>query len=152
MSPTSTQSTYSSPTGTPRVVDSSFLIQALTAGRKEVADSARAVDSTRNARLKSTAQDLVKDHTSANSELEAMATSRHVVVAEHAQDAQKPAASYSDRAYVQHQLDAHRQAIKLFEHESTSGQDPDVKAFAAKTLPTLREHLSMLEKVSKETG
>ena len=31
-----------------------------------------------------------------------------------------------------------------------SGKDSDVKAWAAKTLPTLREHLRMIEDLDKE--
>jgi putative membrane protein len=34
--------------------------------------------------------------------------------------------------------------------EATSGKDPQIKAFAAKTLPTLREHLKMAEATNAE--
>jgi len=33
--------------------------------------------------------------------------------------------------------------VKDFRKEAQSGKDQDVKGFAAKTLPTLEEHLSM---------
>jgi putative membrane protein len=36
--------------------------------------------------------------------------------------------------------------------ESTSGKDPDVKAWAAKTLPTVEEHLKMAQQISKTLG
>jgi len=39
-------------------------------------------------------------------------------------------------------IDDHSKVIAAFEKEIASGSDPDVKAWASKTLPTLREHLS----------
>jgi len=147
-----TPATAAAPQGKQMPGDGGFLTEALTAGRKEVADATRAANHTSNAEVKKATQDLIKDHTAANSELEAMATSRHVVVDEHAAPEQAPEAAYSDRAYVQQQIAAHRKAIELFERESASGQDRDVKAFAAKTLPKLQEHLTMLEQVSAHIG
>jgi len=43
-------------------------------------------------------------------------------------------------------LDDHVKDVAAFEKESTSGTDPDVKAFATKTLPTLKQHLKMLDR------
>ena len=40
-------------------------------------------------------------------------------------------------------VSAHEDAVKLFQKSSTSADDPDVKNFAAKTLPGLKEHLKM---------
>ena len=36
--------------------------------------------------------------------------------------------------------------------ESKSGKDPDVKAWAAKTLPTLEEHLKMAREANAAVG
>ena len=40
---------------------------------------------------------------------------------------------------------SHRESINLFEREANEGSDPELKAFASKTLPALREHLKMVE-------
>jgi len=40
-------------------------------------------------------------------------------------------------------LSDHTKDVSEFEKQSTKGTDPDLKAFAAKTLPTLQEHLQM---------
>ena len=39
----------------------------------------------------------------------------------------------------------HKATIALFETEAKSGGDADLKAFAAKTLPALQEHLKMAQ-------
>jgi putative membrane protein len=46
----------------------------------------------------------------------------------------------------------HRDSIKLFEREAKEGADAELKAFAAKTLPTLREHLKMVERTRSSAG
>jgi putative membrane protein len=47
-----------------------------------------------------------------------------------------------DKSYVTEQLAAHEAAIRLFRFASANAKTPEVKDFAAKTLPTLRQHLS----------
>jgi putative membrane protein len=42
------------------------------------------------------------------------------------------------------QIRDHEKTIALFEREAKSGKDAELKAFAEKTLPTLKEHLSMV--------
>jgi len=37
----------------------------------------------------------------------------------------------------------HEEAVSLFDEEAKTGKDPELKAFAAKTLPTLKDHLKM---------
>ena len=46
------------------------------------------------------------------------------------------------------QLQAHEEAVALFSDYARNGDNPDVKAWAAKTLPHLREHLEMAKKLS----
>ncbi|RWF28204.1 MAG: DUF4142 domain-containing protein, partial [Mesorhizobium sp.] len=45
-----------------------------------------------------------------------------------------------DQAYIKMQTDAHRQAVALFSTYAKSGDDPAMKEFAKKTLPTLKMH------------
>ena len=43
------------------------------------------------------------------------------------------------------QVSAHKEAVSLFERYSRSGDNPKLKDWAGKTLPTLRHHLEMAE-------
>ena len=53
-----------------------------------------------------------------------------------------------DSACNKEAVTAHQKAVKLFKQEAQSGQDPDLKAFAEKTLPTLEEHLATAKSLS----
>jgi putative membrane protein len=44
----------------------------------------------------------------------------------------------------------HEKDVKEFERESTSGKDPDLKAFADRTLPTLQDHLKMARETNSK--
>jgi len=59
-----------------------------------------------------------------------------------------------DKEYDDMQRSAHRDAVSLFEQYAKGGENPDLKAFAAKHLPHLQEHLKLAEglKSSPTTG
>jgi putative membrane protein len=52
-----------------------------------------------------------------------------------------------DQSYDQIQVKAHRDAVALFEAYPKSGDNADLKGWAGPTLPHLKEHLSMAEKL-----
>ena len=47
------------------------------------------------------------------------------------------------------QVSAHKDAVSLFERYSKSGDNPKLKDWAGKTLPTLQHHLEMAENLKK---
>jgi len=49
-------------------------------------------------------------------------------------------------------LSDHRKDVAEFKKEAAHGHDPDVKAFASKTLPTLEEHLKLASETRKAVG
>jgi putative membrane protein len=51
--------------------------------------------------------------------------------------------------YSSMQVDAHKDAVSLFERYGNGGDNPDLKAWAAKTLPALKHHLEMAQKLDK---
>jgi len=56
-----------------------------------------------------------------------------------------------DRLYVRQQITAHQQAVDMFRHYSQSGDNEQLKQWAAKTLPALQEHLQMAQRLSQAT-
>lgn len=58
-----------------------------------------------------------------------------------------------DRQYVQRfGIQAHQEAITLFQRQATQGRDAAVMAFASRTLPALHEHLRMAQALPYGTG
>jgi len=98
------------------------------------------------------------DHSKANSELRALITQKSVTVpggmGPHTATKNRldklQGASF-DQAYMREMVNDHVKDVREFETASKS-TDPDVKAFAAKTLPTLQEHLKMAQDISKSLG
>ena len=54
-----------------------------------------------------------------------------------------------DRAFIAAQVKAHHEAIALFGQEISIGADPELKAFADKQLPALRDHLKKAEELQR---
>ena len=52
-----------------------------------------------------------------------------------------------DKTYADKQVDAHKEAVDLFKKYASKGDDPDVKQFAEKTLPTIEHHLEDAKKL-----
>jgi putative membrane protein len=57
-----------------------------------------------------------------------------------------------DRAFMRQVVKDHEQAVSLFEAEAKHGQDKDLKDFAKKALPTLKDHLKMARDLAGEGG
>ena len=53
-----------------------------------------------------------------------------------------------DREYIGIQTDAHNEAVKLFSDYADKGDDAALKNFAAETLPTLKSHLTHVQKLN----
>jgi putative membrane protein len=53
------------------------------------------------------------------------------------------------KQYRSDQVEAHKDAVSLFERYADGGDNPALKEWAGKTLPTLRRHLEMAEQLDK---
>jgi putative membrane protein len=133
--------------------DRTFAKKAASAGLAEVAITQHTMDKATSAEVKKLAEHLHKDHARANEELKAIAALKGIALPA-APEGEKKAeveqvgglsGADLDRTVLQKLETSHRESIKLFEREASEGADPELKGFASKTLPTLREHLKMVE-------
>ena len=141
--------------------DTSFLKDAAEGGNAEVAGSQLALTQSGNADVKAFAQQMVDDHTKAGGELKSLAEQKGVKVSDTPSATKKAEIKLlSERkgaSFDQHYADsigvkAHQDTVKLFQKEVDKGTDPDVKAWAQKTLPTLTHHLEMAENLKTKTA
>ncbi len=131
--------------------DRDFLMDAAMGGLMEVELGRIAAQKGMSDSVKQFGQRMVDDHSKANEELMSLASSKGVTLPtaldeKHQKDVTKLSAMSGaefDRAYSKMMLSDHTKDVKEFEKQSTRGADPDLKAFASKTLPTLQEHLQM---------
>jgi putative membrane protein len=63
------------------------------------------------------------------------------------QQLQNAPADHFDATYARIFVEEHQWMIAVFEREIASGQDPALKSFATRTLPLVKEHLAMAEKI-----
>lgn len=54
-----------------------------------------------------------------------------------------------DQGFVAAQIKAHQNAIALFDQQANTGSDAELKAFAAKHLPEMRDHLRRAEELQR---
>jgi putative membrane protein len=138
------------------ITDKEFAYKASEGGLGEVNLSLLAKDRASGAEVRKFAQQMVEDHGKANKELLALANKKQLPLAprmgqRHQQMAAKLArlsGAEFDRTYMTGQVKEHEEAEALFEAQAKGGQDQELKAFAEKHLPTIREHLKMARELA----
>ena len=140
--------------------DKSFLKDAAEGGNAEESGSQVALAQSSSADVKTFAQMMVDDHDKAATELKGLAEQKGVKVSDTPTITKKTEIKLlSERkgsSFDQHYADsigvkAHEDTIKLFQKEVDKGTDPDVKAWASKTLPTLQHHLEAAQALKAKT-
>ena len=140
--------------------DSAWVTKVATGGMAEVELGKIATEKAASDEVKKFGQRMVDDHSKANDELKTLAQNKKFTLptdidAKHKAERDrlsKLSGAAFDRAYTQAMVAGHREMANLFRTESTSGKDPDVKAWAAKTLPTVEEHLKMAQQTTTAVG
>jgi len=116
----------------------------------EISLSQVAVTRSQNEAVRQFAQMMVTDHTAAGNELQTLATSKNITLPT-AMDQKHQSAmtklggesgSEFDRDYMKQMVNDHEKMLSLLQKEASSGTDADLKAFAAKTVPTVQSHLT----------
>ena len=111
-----------------------------------------------NADEKKFAQQMITDHTKTSGELKGMVRANMESDLPTALDdsSQKKLDQLRNTrsqafasVYDPMQVSAHKDAISLFERYAKGGEDPKLKDWAGKTLPTLQHHLEMAQEMDK---
>jgi putative membrane protein len=135
--------------------DRAFVMEAGPGGLAEVELGRLAAQKGQSADVKKFGQRMVTDHSKANAELKKLAASKGITLpaemnaeqmAEHAKLAKLSGPEF-DREYMTLMVEDHDKDVAAFLDESKDGSDPDIKSFAAKTLPTLQEHQRMAKEI-----
>jgi putative membrane protein len=106
--------------------------------------------------VKRFAQKMVDDHGKVNQRLADLARQDGIAAPQELdkkhQDKFDKLAQYSgnklDEEYMGEMISEHQDDVKAFEKEAKDGKDPALRQFAASTLPTLEEHLSLAKQVN----
>ncbi|MGH8713752.1 MAG: DUF4142 domain-containing protein [Casimicrobiaceae bacterium] len=138
--------------------DRKFISTASEAGAAEIEMARVAMERASSSDVKDFASRMVSDHEKAGEDLDRIAARKGLAEGDKlsAKDQaelgrlRKLQGTGFDREYVKSQLAAHRAAVALFEKQSKSGNDGELKQFAASTLPTLQDHLQLVQQLSKE--
>lgn len=130
--------------------DKKFIQDAANAGAAEVADGKVAKERGQSAEVKRIGGHMVADHSKANSELVALAKKKGLIIDIDKGKPRNWAATNFDQQYIDSMENDHQMDIKIFEKEAKTGDDADLKSWAAKTLPTLKAHLAMLKEAKRK--
>ena len=137
--------------------DKTFVMNAAMGGMAEVEMGKLAAEKAGNEGVKQFGQKMVDDHGKANDELKTVAGTQKIDVpvsldSKHQATIDrlsKLSGSAFDKAYIKEMVKDHDGDVKEFQKEAQNGQDPAVRDFASKTLPTLQEHQSMIRNIEK---
>jgi putative membrane protein len=144
----------------PRASARGFVKEAAEGSATEVALGKLAQEKGSSDAVKQFGKRMVDDHSKATEELKQAAAMAQIEVpsetpkkARKAQDKlSKLSGADFDRAYTKMMVSDHKGDVKAFEREARNGAVPAVKNFAAKTLPTLQEHLKLAEELYASVG
>jgi putative membrane protein len=150
----------SAASSTPSSADRDFMTKAAVGGMEEVELGRLATQKGANADVKAFGQRMVADHSRAGDELKSLAAQKNVTLPtaldqQHQADVDrlsKLSGAAFDREYMSMMVKDHIEDVADFEREAATGTDSDVKGWAGRTVPTLRQHLQMAQETAGKVG
>jgi len=138
--------------------DKEFVTKASQGGTAEVSLGQMAAAKATNNDVKEFGNRMVTDHSKANDELKQLAANKGITLpTEPGADEKKTEDALSaksgkafDKAYMTDMVKDHEKDVAEFQKESKDAQDPDLKAWVTRTLPTLQDHLKMAKQVASK--
>ena len=133
--------------------DRKFLHEVAVGNMAEVELGRLASERAANEQVKEFGKRMVEDHGKAAKEATELAEKKGVSApktlnAKHQQlrdRLAKLSGPEFDRAYIGEMVKDHKKDVAAFKREAARSKDPEIKEWASKTLPTLEEHLKMVQ-------
>lgn len=137
-----------------------FANEAAQGGLAEVELGRLAAQKAADPSVREFGQRMVADHSKASAELKAIAARKGMQLPNNINSEQKSemdklaklSGAEFDKEYMSAMVKDHEDDVKAFETQSKEGNDAEVKAFAARTLPTLQDHLQMAREAAQKVG
>jgi putative membrane protein len=137
-----------------------FAAPAAQGGMTEVELGRLALQRAADSSVREFGQRMVTDHTAANAEFKSLAARKNIQLPSEVSSDQKSmieqlsklSGAEFDKKYMSDMVKDHEEDVKDFQTQANEGTDPDIKAFAAKTLPILQGHLQMARDAAKKVG
>lgn len=135
-----------------------FVDEASAKGIAEIETSRLALKESESNEVRQFAKMMIDEHTAANKELKTIARQKNLEVSDDATIMSKAKGlilkmrdgDSFDVAYANNQVEAHEATVELFQRAAHT-DDPQVRAFAAKTLPKLQHHLQEARELAAST-
>jgi putative membrane protein len=138
--------------------DSSFAVKAATANMAELKVLQAGLDNGSSKELKAHAKMMMADHKKLGAGMKAYADKKgYTLPADDGGKGDDVIASLGknnkgadwDKAWVDHMVSAHEDAISMFEKGQKDVKDDELRTMITNALPTLRAHLGMMQEMQK---
>jgi putative membrane protein len=138
--------------------ESTFVMEAAEGGMMEVQLGKLAQEKAGDDKVKQFGKRMEQDHSKANNELKKIASDKGIQLSTDLNKKHKTkvdkltklSGADFDKQYMNDMVSDHKEDIKKFQRVADKGKDADLKQFASKTLPTLKEHLQLAESTAQQ--
>lgn len=133
--------------------DRAFAIRVAETDLAEIEVGNMALEKSKDPKVKEIAQKLVEDHTKTSEALKQIAEAKSLPLPQEPDSKHKAIAmklkaesgEAFDRDFLKANSEDHHKVVAAFEKESQNGNDPEIKEFATKFLPAIKEHTKMID-------
>jgi putative membrane protein len=136
--------------------DAEFMVNSASHGLLELELSKLAQQRATVPAVKNLATQLLQHHAEMNNTLKSLADRKSIVLPSSLGDEEQPqklarlTGTQFDKQYMDAIVDAHQEDIDSFDDMSDEAYDGDIRGFAAKYLPVLKEHLESAQQVQDQ--
>ena len=135
--------------------DAEWAVEAANGGMTEVELGKVAQEKATTERLKNFGAMMVSEHGKAGDKLKQIAAAKNITLPaslsdnskKDLEDLNKKSGKDFDKAYINLMIDDHKKDVDKFKKGSTDLKDPDLKNFAAETLPVVQMHLDSIQAI-----